>query len=292
MPIPARVTDIAAALHLRFRHRVEPVPEPAPVETPAADPPALSANDDAPVVDVAAMANPALEESIGIFRERVVAKWTNPEHAAFLASDLNHVRRYALSLCWIPEGEGLILDPASGAGHFSEVLRARRGYRLETPGYFNLEKDRAPYPDATFDGVILMEVLEHFTSDPMFALAELNRVLKPGGFLFLTTPNIASWCALHNLIGYESPYLYGVFIRQGDTDRHNREYTVREVGKLVTAAGFRVERLEGVAAYPAHDVLPPIPGIDPRDRGDTTFCLARKEGLVADRYPSWLYATW
>ncbi len=33
-----------------------------------------------------------------------------------------------------------------------------------------------------------MEVLEHFTADPMFALAELNRVLKPGGFLLLTTP--------------------------------------------------------------------------------------------------------
>lgn len=292
MSIPARVTGLAATLHRRFRPRAS---DPGPTDRSAP-----SAAGDSPVAHGASPGeaarstgfSPEVETFIGVFRERVLARWTSPEHAAFLRSDLNHVRRYSLSLSWIPEGEGRLLDPASGAGHFSEVLRDRRRYTLETPGYFNLEKDRAPYPDATFDGVVLMEVLEHFTSDPMFALGDLNRVLKPGGFLFLTTPNLASWSALHRLIHHESPYLYGLYIRQGDTDRHNREYTVREVGQLVTAAGFRVERLEGVAAYPAHDGLPTIPGVDPRDRGDTTFCLARKEGPVVDRYPSWLYASW
>jgi 2-polyprenyl-3-methyl-5-hydroxy-6-metoxy-1,4-benzoquinol methylase len=137
-----------------------------------------------------------------------------------------------------------------------------------------------------------MEVLEHFTADPMYALAELNRVLKPGGFLFLTTPNLASWGALHRLIHYDSPYLYGVFTRHGNTDRHNREYTVEEVGRLVTAAGFRVTRLEGVAAYPSQDAYPPIAGIPADHRGDTVFCLGRKEGPVRDRFPDWLYAAW
>lgn len=277
--------DRSAPLHRRFWRRwrrgepaqvVVPPEHAEPAVPPAATPPL----------------DPELEGLIAVFRERVLARWTAPEHAAFLKSDLNHVRRYGLSLSWIPQGEGTLLDPASGAGHFTDILRTRRNYVVETPGYFNLEKDPAPYPNATFDGVILMEVLEHFTCDPMFALAELNRVLKPGGFLFLTTPNLASWCALHNLINHETPYLYGIFLRHGNTDRHNREYTVREVGKLVTAAGFAVERLAGVAAYPAHDALPPIAGVDPHDRGDTTFCLARKAGPVVDRYPSWLYASW
>ncbi len=56
------------------------------------------------------------------------------------------MRRYALSLSWIPQGEGVVLDPASGAGHFGEVLCDQRGYRLETPGFFNLEKDVALIP--------------------------------------------------------------------------------------------------------------------------------------------------
>jgi SAM-dependent methyltransferase len=284
MPITSRVSGIATSLHRRFRHRWR---TDEGLDSGASLVPAVE-----PLAPHAVPIDPAVETLARVFRRRIHEKWASPEHQEFLQSDLNHVRRYALSLSWIPDGAGLLLDPASGAGHFSEILRDRRRYRLETPGFFNLEKDAAPYPDGTFDGVLLMEVLEHFTSDPMFALAELNRVLKPGGFLLLTTPNLASWCALHNLINHASPYLYGVFIRQGDTDRHNREYTVDEVGRLVTAAGFRVERLEGVAAYPAHDHLPPIAGIDPRDRGDTTFCLCRKEGPVRDRYPSWLYTSW
>jgi SAM-dependent methyltransferase len=235
---------------------------------------------------------PVNAEVLAMFRRRIEATWTRPEHGVFLRNDLNHVRRYALSLSWIPDGEGRLLDPASGAGHFTAVLTRQRRFAIETPAYFNLEKTPAPYPDDTFDGVLLMEVLEHFTGDPMFALAELNRVMKPGGFLFLTTPNLASWSALHRLIDHESPYLYGVFTRHGDTDRHNREYTVVEVARLVTAAGFRVERLEGVAAYPSLDGYAPIPGISPKDRGDTVFCLGRKEGPVHDRYPDWLYASW
>jgi hypothetical protein len=121
-------------------------------------------------------------------------------------------------------------------------------------------------------------------------MAELNRILKPGGFLFLTTPNIASWLALHNLLNYHNPYLYGLFERKPNPDRHNREYTVVEVGQLAEAAGFGVERLEGITVYPSHDVLPPIHGVNPYNRGDTTFLLARKQASVRDRYPAWLYS--
>jgi 2-polyprenyl-3-methyl-5-hydroxy-6-metoxy-1,4-benzoquinol methylase len=44
------------------------------------------------------------------------------------------------------------------------------------------------HPDATFDTVISSETIEHVPS-PSSALAELSRVLKPGGRLLLTTPN-------------------------------------------------------------------------------------------------------
>ena len=54
----------------------------------------------------------------------------------------------------------------------------------------NLEQDLLPYPDNTFDAVLFCEVIEHLTQDPTFTLAELHRVLRPGGYLLITTPNV------------------------------------------------------------------------------------------------------
>ena len=48
-----------------------------------------------------------------------------------------------------------------------------------------------PYPDSRFDAIVSMDVVEHVV-DPVPWLREALRVLKPGGLLFLTTPNYAS----------------------------------------------------------------------------------------------------
>jgi SAM-dependent methyltransferase len=47
--------------------------------------------------------------------------------------------------------------------------------------------DALPFDDASFDCVICTEVLEH-CPDPGRTLAEVSRVLRPGGRVFLTTP--------------------------------------------------------------------------------------------------------
>jgi SAM-dependent methyltransferase len=46
-----------------------------------------------------------------------------------------------------------------------------------------------PYPDASFDLVLLTEVIEHVENHKV-AICELGRVIKPGGRLIITTPNI------------------------------------------------------------------------------------------------------
>jgi ubiquinone/menaquinone biosynthesis C-methylase UbiE len=48
--------------------------------------------------------------------------------------------------------------------------------------------ERMPFADASFDGVLLNEVLEH-VRDERESLAEVRRVLKPGGVLALFSPN-------------------------------------------------------------------------------------------------------
>lgn len=58
---------------------------------------------------------------------------------------------------------------------------------------------KIPQPDASFDAVMCIEVLEHVPY-PADALGELARLLKPGGYLILTAP----FCSLTHL----APYFY------------------------------------------------------------------------------------
>jgi SAM-dependent methyltransferase len=278
MPIESALNGLATSVQRRLSRRWR-----RHAAATAAEPPPISP---APAPD------PLIEEARAFVLDRIHARFASDGDGFARSHDLNHVRRYATSLTWVPHGSGRIIDPAAGPGLFPDLVRRFRGQEVEVPAFFNLETEPAPYPDASFDGVILTEVLEHFAFDPMACMAELNRIVKPGGFLFLTTPNLASWVALYHLLHHETPYLFGVFERHHTSNRHNREYTVREVGRLAEAAGFGVERLDAITVYDGHDAVGPLPGIDPALRGDTTFLLARKEGPVRDRYPEWLYTNW
>jgi SAM-dependent methyltransferase len=52
-----------------------------------------------------------------------------------------------------------------------------------------------PFPDASFDMIVSFAVLEHI-ADPAFCARELERVLKPGGWLCCWTPNKWSYFAI------------------------------------------------------------------------------------------------
>jgi glycosyltransferase involved in cell wall biosynthesis/SAM-dependent methyltransferase len=165
---------------------------------------------------------------------------------------------------------------------------------------FNAETDPYPYPDSHFATILCCELLEHLEKDPMHLMSEINRVLRPGGHLLLTTPNICSLRAAGALLLGYHPGLFHQYVRpdaDGEADpRHSREYAPRDIQEMFEAAGFRVEHLETgpylarrsaefdwvkhvMKRYQLPDHL----------RGDVIYAVGRKTGPVVERYPSALY---
>ena len=159
---------------------------------------------------------------------------------------------------------------------------------------FKLER-RWTYPDAAFDIVFIGEVIESLSADPMHVFAEASRVLKMGGHIFLTAPNLAGGEAVHAVLHGRSPYVRGQFPSGSheSAPRHQREYTPAEIECLAAAAGFSAIRLETRDIYwvPPDKVFPALAasGYPVGLRGDTILLLARKESQVRDRYPAKLY---
>lgn len=108
--------------------------------------------------------------------------------------------------------------------------------------------DKIPYPDAFFDAVTFTEVLEHLNFSPLPILMELNRVLKPGGKLFLTTPNsFRLGKRVHAILGRGSTYLdLDEFLTRPSFAIHWREYTHAELIHLLQKSGFAKQKVEYV----------------------------------------------
>lgn len=199
------------------------------------------------------------------------------------------------------EVRGCYYGPAGRADHRS-VLSAT-GERFECQlDLFDAEKDPFPYPDEYFATVLCCEVIEHLASDPMHMMSEINRVLKPGGHLVLTTPNIASLRAIAAVLEGYHPALFPAYIRPSPTGekteaRHNREYTPKEIHLLLVDAGFEVVRLETGAFREqprpelawVHWLLERFQ-LSTELRGDGIYAVGRKSGPVRRRFPEWLYS--
>ena len=166
---------------------------------------------------------------------------------------------------------------------------------------FNAEKDRFPYADGCFRTVLCCELIEHLFHDPMHLMSEVSRVLKPGGHLVLTTPNLASLRAVSAILQGYHPGFFHAYIRpsaDGEPDaRHNREYAPLEIHQLLENSGFEVVRLE--TGPFRNEATPEFAwvrhlleryNLDTSLRGEGIYAVGRKTGVVRERYPSWLYA--
>jgi 2-polyprenyl-3-methyl-5-hydroxy-6-metoxy-1,4-benzoquinol methylase len=97
----------------------------------------------------------------------------------------------------------------------------------------DVERMELPWPEQSFDALIMSEVLEH-CADPWRVLKRLRPLLKPGALFFCSSPNVSHY----RLIGM---LLKGEWRLEdsGIMDRtHLRWFTPKTYGELVESAGF------------------------------------------------------
>jgi glycosyltransferase involved in cell wall biosynthesis/SAM-dependent methyltransferase len=255
-----------------------------------------------------------------------ITRWVAPEASQYAA---DHASRFVRTLEMTPAGDeskailemgaymqitpalrfklrygrvrGCYYGKLGGVDHKSVV--SETGERFECDiDLFDAERDTWPYNDGSFDTVLCCELIEHLFADPMHMMMEINRVVKPGGHLVLTTPNLGSLRAISAILQGYHPSFFPAYIRpraEGEEAeaRHNREYVPMEIQHLLTDSGFEIVRLETgefldephpefgwihhlLGRYLVHENL----------RGDGIYALGRKTGPVKERWPSWLYA--
>jgi SAM-dependent methyltransferase len=97
-------------------------------------------------------------------------------------------------------GEGDFLSEAEAAGYdvtgveYSAAACATAGKRMQRGRVLQGELADANLPESHFDVCVLNDVIEH-VRDPLAFLREVRRVLRPGGALFIATPDLNSWSA-------------------------------------------------------------------------------------------------
>ena len=109
---------------------------------------------------------------------------------------------------------------------------------------WDLTAGDAPHDPESFDVVSFCEVLEHLPPPPFPYLGRVARLLKPGGILLFSVPNMAGIAKRVKFLFGRSPLKLGLHHwKHVGHPHHIREYTVREVRFMLDQVGFDIEIL-------------------------------------------------
>lgn len=169
-------------------------------------------------------------------------------------------------------GDGLILEKLSDEGanaigttfyeKVDDYIRSRdypEGIRVD--GGIDLDKS-IPYSDGQFDVVYSMEVVEHIEGHRNF-ISEAARVLKPGGWFVMTTPNIHrlisrfhfALCGVHLVKERRPPYSVPLK-RMGEFHIRCPDFPL--LHWLMWQNSLRIEKVEHEYVHPASKALIPF----------------------------------
>jgi len=112
----------------------------------------------------------------------------------------------------------------------------------------DLNKDPLPLPSESIDLVTAFEIIEHLYNKDHI-LEEAYRVLKPGGILVLTTPNLAAWLSRILLLIGKPPFHYDVSFKHNlhkPSYGHISLYTYNLLTKHIKTVGFEILRTRGL----------------------------------------------
>jgi ubiquinone/menaquinone biosynthesis C-methylase UbiE len=130
------------------------------------------------------------------------------------------------------------------------AIAAARTRRAPVPGLLVGQAERLPFADATFDRVVAVTVL-CFVEHAEQAIAEMTRVLRPGGRLVIGELGYWSlWAAQRRLRAWLGNPIW----------REVKFRTARELGALAQAAGLTAIKTRGAIYYPPFAVAAKLLG--------------------------------
>lgn len=123
------------------------------------------------------------------------------------------------------------------------------------------------FPDGWFDVVYASQIFEHLQS-PMEDLAEISRILKPGGILYIEVPNYRTLPIMANRDDFEL----------NSPPQHINYFTPGALRTMLARSGFRIEEIttedglkwENLIGRPVNSEIADayrVEALDPRDRG-------------------------
>jgi SAM-dependent methyltransferase len=203
--------------------------------------------------------------------------------ASFTDNPVIAVQGRQLSLAKTDEGPLRVLDLGCGAGTPTKLLMADRSKYQVTGADLSehalrsyvsdtgrsgvqLDAQNLPFASESFDLVVSDDVIEHLVDTDSYA-REISRVLSRGGWLFLSTPNLAAWfnriaLALGVQPAFSEVSFEKVFGRPGyDLVGHLRLFTSRSIREFLDYHGFEIIEVRGARFEALPRFIRPIDGL-------------------------------
>ena len=124
---------------------------------------------------------------------------------------------------------------------FVEISRAALSRLVQQGGCaVQATAEALPFPDAAFDLVMAMDIIEHVDDEPVFR--EMARVLRPGGALVLSSPlHPDNWTAFDDVVGHLRRYRPGDLLarlaRHGLSLERSAIYGMQPRSRLLSRMG-------------------------------------------------------